>query len=315
MRSRLTAMKVAALLIPVLATLLAVMIATAAVPAAAQDAPTGAKAEWLASRDACSASNRAACDRAVELAAQLFERTDRDLATTWMKACSAGDMDRCEIGYRRFKNTSFEGDDRPISHMFARISCFGGMYDLCRPWDDFETTDRARRAIVMADVCMLGASPNTCYEALAYFKNEEGFYNAITYDLSQTLCERYESGSACRVWAQALEANWGYRRAWKYHKIACRKGLQESCPDAARLKKRVDYLNRQQQAADEARMRAQIATQQTNTWRSQANNAGYTSPGRVRQPITPFGSSSRDIANWNRYEKNLCLGNPVNKYC
>ena len=80
MRTRLTAMKVAALLIPVLATLLAVMIATAAVPAAAQDAPTGAKAEWLASRDACSASNRAACDRAVELAAQLFERTDRDLA-------------------------------------------------------------------------------------------------------------------------------------------------------------------------------------------------------------------------------------------
>jgi len=40
MRTRLTAMKVAALLIPVLATLLAVMIATAAVPAAAQDAPT-----------------------------------------------------------------------------------------------------------------------------------------------------------------------------------------------------------------------------------------------------------------------------------
>ncbi len=284
-------------------------------PVLAQDEPGGATAEWLASRDSCSASNRAACDRAVELAAQLFERTDRDVATTWMKACMAGDMDRCEIGYRRFRNTSLEGDEHPISHMFARISCYFGMYDLCRPWEDFETTDPTKRAIVMADMCMQGASPNTCYEALAFFKNEKGFYNAITYDLSETLCERYESGSACRVWAQALEANWGSRRAWKYHKIACREGLQASCPDAARLKKRVDYLNRQQQAADEARMRAQIATQRGSTWRSQAYNAGYTSPGRVRQPITPFGSKPREIENWRRYERALCMGNPVNKYC
>jgi len=303
------------MLVRLTAGLLALLLAMSAGPIAAQAPSADAKSQWWASLEACSSTTRAACYKAIDLAAQLFGRTDRDVATTWMKACSAGDMDRCEIGYRRFKNTSFEGDDRPISHMFARISCFGGMYDLCRPWDDFETTDRAKRAIVMADVCMLGAAPSTCYQALAYFKNEAGFYNAITYDLSQTLCERYESGSACRAWAQALEANWGYRRAYKYHTMACRTGLQESCPDAARLKKRVDYLNRQQQAADEARMRAQIATQQTNTWRSQANNAGYTSPGRVRQPITPFGSSSRDIANWRRYEKNLCRGNPVNKYC
>lgn len=298
-----------------LATLLAMVFALLGTPAIGQDAPTGKTAEWLASRDSCNLSNRAACDRAVALAAQLFERTDRDVATTWLKACMAGDGDRCEIGYRRFKNTRFEDDEHPISHMFARVSCYSGMYDLCRPWDDFETTDPGKRAIVMADMCMLGASPNTCYQALAYFKNEKGFYNAITSDLSETLCDRYKSGSACRVWAQVLEKNWGYRQSYKYHTIACQGGLQASCPDAARLKKRVDYLNRQQQAADEARMRAQIATQQTNTWRSQAYNAGYTSPGRVRDPITPFGSKPREIENWRRYQKALCMGNPVNKTC
>ncbi|NCP20324.1 MAG: hypothetical protein GW855_14365 [Erythrobacter sp.] len=294
---------------------LALLLAIFAVPAAAQGDGGEAKARWWASLEACSETNRAACDTAVELAAQLFERTDRDVATTWMKVCMAGDQDRCEIGYRRFKDTSFEGDEHPISHMFARISCFSGMYDLCRPWDDFDTTDRAKRAMVMADVCMQGASPNTCYQALAFFKNEKGFFNAITYDLSATLCERYGSGSACRVWAQALEANWDPVRAYGYHRRACNAGLQESCPDAARLKKRVDYENEKRWAAEKSRMEREAAAQQAETWRSQAYNAGYTSPGRVRQPTTPFGSSSRDIANWRRYEKNLCLGNPVNKYC
>ena len=294
---------------------LALLMLVVAGSALALDGSGGAKAEWLANREACSASNRSACDRAIELAAQLFERTDRDVATTWLKACLAGDMDRCEIGYRRFRNTSFEGDDRPISHMFARVSCFAGMYDLCRPWDDFDTTDPAKRAIVMADVCMQGASPNTCYEALTFFRNERGFHNAITYDLSETLCERYQSGSACRVWAQALEANWAPIRAYRFHLKACDGGLQESCPDAARLKKRVDYENRQRQAAEETRMRREAAAQQTASWRSQASNAGYTSTGRVRTPTTPFGSSPREVENWRRYEKNLCLGNPVNKYC
>lgn len=315
MRTRLTAVKVAALLIPVLATLLAVIVATAAVPAAAQEAPTGAKSQWWASLEACSSADRAACDRAVKLAAQLFGRTDRDVATTWLKTCLAGDQDRCEIGFRRFRNTTFEEDPYPISHMFARVSCFEGMHDLCRPWDDFDTTDPAKRALVMADVCMQGAAPGTCYQALAYFRNEKGFYNAITYDLSETLCERYESGTACRAWAQALEANWDHRRAYRFHTKACRTGLQASCPDAARLKKRVDYEDRQQQAAEDARVRREAAARQASQWRSQANDAGYTSPGRVRTPTTPFGSSARDIANWRRYEKNLCLGNPVNKYC
>lgn len=295
--------------------IIALLALALAGPVLAQDEPGGATAEWLASRDSCSASNRAACDRAVELAAQLFERTDRDVATTWMKACMAGDMDRCEIGYRRFKNTSFEGDEHPISHMFARVSCYFGMYDLCRPWDDFETTDPTKRAVVMADMCMQGASPNTCYEALAYFKNEKGFYNAITYDLSETLCARYKSGSACRVWAQALEANWDPIRAYAFHKKACEGGLQESCPDVARLQGHIDYRNRQLDLAEEERRRREAATRQTATWRTQAYNAGYTSPGRVREPITPFGSSERDIANWRRYEYNVCRGNPVNEYC
>ena len=150
---------------------------------------------------------------------------------------------------------------------------------------------------------------------MAYFRNEKGFYNAITYDLAETLCERYESGSACRVWAEALEANWDHRRAYRFHRKACETGLQESCPDAARLKKRVDYEDRQADAAREAQMRREAAAQQASAWRSQAYNAGYTSPGTYRAPTTPFGSSARDIANWQRYEKNLCLGNPVNKYC
>ena len=300
-------------LVPVL---LALLMAALAGPLDAQNSDAGgARGEWWASLEACNSNNRPACDRAVDLAAQLFGRTERDVATTWMKACMAGDQDRCEIGYRRFKNTSFEGDEHPISHMFARVSCYAGMYDLCRPWDDFETTDPAKRALVMADMCMQGASPNTCYRALAFFRDERGFYNAITYDLSETLCERYRSGSACRVWAQALEANWDHRRAYQFHKKACDSGLQESCPDAARLWKRVDYENRQQRAAEEARWQREAAARQASTWRSQAYSAGYTSPGRVRDPITPFGSSERDIANWKRYEYNLCRGNPVNKYC
>lgn len=294
---------------------LALLLAALAGPVAAQDAPSGAKAEWLASRDACTSENRAACDRAVELAGQLFGRTDRDLATTWLMACMAGDGDRCEIGYRRFKNTSFEGDEHPISYMFARLSCFDGMYDLCRPWDDFETTERAKRAIVMADVCMQGASPNTCYEALAYFRDEKGFFNAITYDLSETLCERYGSGSACRVWAQALEANWDPVRAYGFHKRACESGLQESCPDAARLKKRVDYEHNKRWAAEKARMEREAAAQRTATWRSQAADAGYTSPGYSSRSITPFGSSASDISNWQRFQRNLCLGNPANRTC
>ena len=295
---------------------LALLLLSTGGGAAAQGTDTqSARAHWWSSLEACSSQNRAACDQAVELAAQLFERTDRDVATTWMKACLAGDQDRCEIGYRRFKNTTFAEDPHPISHMFARVSCFAGIYDLCRPWDDFETTDPGKRALVMADMCMQGALPDTCYRALAYFRNEKGFYNAITYDLAETLCERYESGSACRVWAEALEANWDHRRAYRFHRKACETGLQESCPDAARLKKRVDYEDRQADAAREAQVRREAAAQQASAWRSQAYNAGYTSPGTYRAPTTPFGSSARDIANWQRYEKNLCLGNPVNKYC
>ena len=295
---------------------LALLLLSTGGVAAAQGTDTqAARAQWWSSLEACSSQNRPACDQAVALAAQLFERTDRDVATTWMKACLAGDQDRCEIGYRRFKNTTFAEDPHPISHMFARVSCFAGIYDLCRPWDDFETTDPGKRALVMADMCMQGALPDTCYRALAYFRNEKGFYNAITYDLAETLCERYESGSACRVWAEALEANWDHRRAYRFHRKACETGLQESCPDAARLKKRVDYEDRQADAAREAQVRREAAAQQASAWRSQAYNAGYTSPGTYRAPTTPFGSSARDIANWQRYEKNLCLGNPVNKYC
>ncbi len=274
------------------------------------------KAQWWSNLEACSFENQPPCHKAVELAAELFGRTDRDVATTWMKVCMAGDSDRCEIGYRRFRTTSFEEDGRPISHMFARISCFAGMYDLCRPWDDFETTDPGKRALVMADVCLQGASPNTCWQALGYYRNQKGYHNAITYDLSRTLCERYGAGSACRAWAEALEANWDHRRAYKFHKMSCESGLQESCPDAARLKRRVDYENRQAQAKLEADLRRQAAAQRTTSWRAQANNNGYTSTtGQMRTPTTPFGSSSRDVENWRRYERNLCLGNPVNKYC
>lgn len=297
------------------ALLLALLLMPFAQPVAAQEATASAKAQWWASLEACDTNSRAACDKAVELAAQLFERTDRDVATTWLKACLAGDQDRCETGYRRFKSTSFEGDPYPISHMFARVSCYGGMHDLCRPWDDFDTTDPAKRAVVMAELCMQGAAPDTCYRALAYIRDEKGFHNPITYDLSETLCERYQSGSACRVWAQALEANWDPVRAYDFHKQACETGLQESCPDAARLKKRVDYENRQREVAEETRMRREAAAQQAATWRSQAANSGYTSPGYSSRSITPFGSSASDIANWQRFQRNLCLGNPVNKTC
>jgi hypothetical protein len=139
-----------------------IMASTASIVAAQTDSSPVSRADWWASLEACEAANRPACDRAVALAAELFARTDRNVATTWMKVCLAGDMDRCEIGYRRFWNTSFEGDERPVAHMFARVSCFGGMHDLCRPWDDFDTTDPASRAVVMADMCMQGALPDTC---------------------------------------------------------------------------------------------------------------------------------------------------------
>ncbi len=274
-----------------------------------------AKVEWWSQTQSCSASNRPACDRAVVLASELFERTDRNVAVTWMQVCMAGDTDRCEIGYRRFKSTSFADDPQPISYMFARASCFGGIADLCRPWDDFDTVDESKRALVMAEVCMQGGMPGTCNRALAYFRNEKGLYNLITYDLSNMLCERYKSGSACRVWAEALEANWDHRRAFRYHNFSCKQGLRESCPDAARLKKRVDYEDNQRQVALEAEQRRQFAAQQATSARNQLRNNGYTSNGIVRPPATPFGSSSRDIDNWRRYEKNLCLGNPTSTRC
>ena len=291
------------------------LLSTGGVAAAQGTDAQAARAQWWSAIEACSSQNRTACDRAVALAAQLFERTDRDVATTWLKACLAGDQDRCEIGYRRFKNTSFAEDPHPISHMFARVSCYAGMYDLCRPWDDFDTTDPAKRAIVMADLCMQGASPNTCYRALAYFRDENGFYNAITYDLSETLCERYRSGSACRVWAQALEANWDHRRAYRFHRKACETGLQASCPDAARLKKRVDYENNKRRQAEDDRRRREAAAERAANWRSQASSAGYTSSSYSSSSITPFGSSPSDIANWQRFQRNLCLGNPTTVRC
>lgn len=280
-------------------------------PASAQDA----KAEWWSNLEACDEDNRAACDRAVELAAQLFERTDRDVATTWLKVCNAGDSDRCEIGYRRFRATKFEDDEHPISHMFARLSCFGGMADLCRPWEEFETADEGKRAIVMAETCMQGAMPGTCNRALAYFRNQEGLYDAVTGDLARALCERYKSGSACRVWGEVMEATWDYQRAFLAHQYSCRQGLQASCPDAARLKKRVDYQKRKRAEAMDAEMRRTAMARQTTTYRAQLSTQGYTSPGRVRTPITPFGSSTREIANWNRYQKNLCLGSSVARRC
>lgn len=279
------------------------------------DGQNDATAQWWASLNSCNADNRPACDTAVEHAAQLFGRTDRNVATTWMKVCLAGDMDRCEIGYRRFRDTRFEGDERPVAHLFARVSCFAGVHDLCRPWDDFETTDPERRALVMAEMCMQGAEPDTCYQGLAYFRTERGYHNPVTYDLSETLCERYKSGSACRAWAMALEANWDHVRAYRFHRQACETGLQESCPDAARLKQRVDYENRQAEAAEEARVQREAAAQQAQSSRSQLMASGYSSSGYVRRPATPFGSSSRDIANWQRYERNLCLGNPTSTRC
>ena len=291
-------------------------LALFAAPAGAQDSDTSAaRSEWWSSLEACSASNRPACDRAVELASQLFGRTDRDVATTWMKVCVAGDVDRCEIGYRRFRDTTFPEDSQPLSHMFARASCFGGIYDLCRPWDDFETTDEDARALVMANVCLQGASPNTCNQALAHFRHSKGLYSTVTHDLSEELCDRYKSGSACRVFAEVLEATWDYDRAYRYHDFACRVGLQESCPDAARLKRRIDYQAAEaNRRLDEERAR-QAAAQRAQTYRPQLSQQGYTAPRASRNPITPFGSSSRDIANWRRYERNLCLGNPVNRYC
>lgn len=271
--------------------------------------------QWWVSLEACNTNNRTACNRAVDLAATLFERTHRNVATTWMKTCLAGDDDRCEIGYRRFRNVRFPDDNQPIAHMFARASCFAGMYDLCRPWDDFETTDENKRALVMASVCLTGASPNTCYRALGHFRDESGLYSAVTYDLAEKLCDRYQSGSACRTWAQVLEANWDPDRAYRWHNFSCQQGLQESCPDAARLKRGVDYRARQAEARAEAERRLQAAVERGRSYRPQLTQQGYNYTPQARTPTTPFGSSSRDVENWRRYERNLCLGNPVNRYC
>lgn len=283
-------------------------------PAAAQGNDPQ-RAEWWSNLEACEANNRPACDRAVDLAKVLFERTDRNVATTWMKVCMAGDTDRCEIGYRRFRDTTFPEDDQPLSHMFARASCFAGMYDLCRPWDDFETTDEDKRALVMANVCLQGGSPNTCYRALSHFRHSSGLYSTVTYDLAEKLCDRYRSGSACRTWAEVLEANWDPDRAYRWHNFACQQGLQESCPDAARLKRGVDYRARQAERQREEEMQRQIAAERSRNYRPQLGQQGYNYSPRQQTQITPFGSSTRDIANWRRYERNLCLGNPVNRYC
>lgn len=282
----------------------------ASAPAGAQDA----SAQWWANLEACSETNRPACDTAVTLAAQLFERTDRNVATTWMKACLAGDTDRCEIGYRRFRETSFPGDPYPISHMFARGSCFGGIYDLCRPWDDFETTDEDARALVMANVCLQGASFNTCNQALAHFRHEKGLYNTVTGDLAEAMCGR-NSPSACRVLAEVLELNWDHRRAYFIHKSACENGLQASCSDAARLKGRVDYENAQITRAEEAERQRLAAIENARTYRAQLSSRGYVAPERSGAGITPFGSSPGDIANWQRFQRNLCLGNPTSTRC
>ena len=294
------------------------LLAALPLQARAQDAEPvdpQARAEWWAALEACDARDKPACDKAVTLAGQLFERLDRNVATTWLKACLQGDMDRCEIGYRRFKRTGFTERDRPVSHLFARMSCFGGMPDLCRPWDDFDTVDEGKRALVAADLCLQGARPNTCWYAMRHFKHRKGYFNVITYDLAETLCERYKSGAACNSWAEALEANWDHRRAWKWFRHACAKGLQASCPEAARLQKRVDYENRQEQARMEAELRRQAAQRQASSWRAQANSAGYSSTGSYRSPATPFGSSQRARQNWDRYNENLRCGNPTARGC
>ena len=292
------------------------MLAALPLQARAQGGPAAdgeSRTQWWAALEACDFDDKPSCDRAVALAATLFDRLDRNVATTWVKVCLMGDMDRCEIGYRRFRKTGFTERDRPVSHLFARMACFGGMPDLCRPWDDFDTVDEGKRALVMADVCMQGARPNTCYRALGWFRDRRGFYNQVTYDLSKTLCERYQSGSACRVWAQVLEKNWDYRGAHNVHKLICGRGMRESCTDEARLRPRIEYMNRQAQREMEARMAAQA--RQATADRRRLSGMGYTSPGRVRTPITPFGSSARDIRNWNNYNEALRCGNPTATGC
>lgn len=291
-----------------LAAMFAAVLASA--PASAQDT----SAQWWSNLEACSETNRPACDAAVTLAAGLFERTDRNVATTWMKACLAGDTDRCEIGYRRFRETSFPDDPYPISHMFARGSCFGGIYDLCRPWDDFETTDEDARALVMANVCLQGSSFNTCNRALAHFRHEKGLYNTVTVDLAEAMCAR-KSLSACGVLAEVLEANWDHRRAYFIHKSACENGLQSSCPDATRLRGRVEYENAQVTRAEEAERQRLAAIENARRYRAQLSSSGYVAPERSSAGITPFGSAPRDIANWQRFQRNLCLGNPTSTRC
>lgn len=284
------------------------------VPAAAQDTDAR-KADWWDAVELCDKANRPACDRAVTLAKTLFERTDRNVAITWMKVCMAGDTDRCEIGYRRFRATSFEDDPRPISHMFARAACIGGLHDLCRPWDDFETADEDARALVMADVCLQGASPGTCNRALAHFRHSKGLYNTVTGDLSKALCERYMSGSACRVLAEYSEANWAYGRAYRFHKYACEQGLQSSCLDADRIKERLDYEQRARERKIEREERYAAAQARGRSYRTQLQAQGYAYNPASRIPATPFGSGRRDRENWNRYNRNLCMGNPTSTSC
>lgn len=275
-----------------------------------------ARVKWWSAMETCSEANRSACNRAVALAKTLFERTDKNVATTWMKACLAGDQDRCEIGYRRFRSTSFPDDDKPIAHLFARASCYRGMYDLCRPWDDFDTTDEDKRALVMAKVCLegKGASMNTCHRALAHFRHKSGLFSAVTNDLATYLCKR-NSTSACRVYAESVEAHWDPDRAYRLHKQICERGLQESCVDAKRLKRGVDYRRRKKQEAREMQVRRQQAQERARSYRPILAQRGYTYTPGYKKEATPFGSSPRDRENWRRYQYNTCRGNPVNKYC
>lgn len=288
------------------------------VPAAAQEAQDTQTALWYAKVEACDTDNRAACDEAVSLAKTLFQpsnRTHRNIAITWMKVCMAGDIDRCEIGYRRFRTATFPDDPQPLSHMFARASCYGGIHDLCRPWEDFDTVDEDARALVMADVCLQGAKPNTCYTALAHFRHSKGLYNQVTGDLSRSLCERYMSGSACRVFAEFSEANWDYGRAYRFHNFACKQGLQSSCPDASRIKQRLDYEARQRAIKREREERYAAAMARGRSYRSQLSQSGYGYNPSITTPTTPFGSGRRDVENWNRYNRNLCRGNPTSTSC
>lgn len=240
-----------------------------------------------------------------------------------LRTCEmADDVETCEYIATVFYHggKGMEKDPSASAAMAERACDLGGSNIFCALAGYYyaEQNEQAKAFPLYAKACDQKLVVNDCIAATttAYFALGEK--NQATTDYALKACNQGD-GWSCYLYATntfflSSEGN----KDW--FKKACDNGSEQGCDE---VKRRAEYEENRNdpsyncpRASCETRtwaefLRDEHAAAAQNQAQNQTGTPGWVIQVPTRMPTTPFGSTERDITNWNKYTENQRCSNPT----